>query len=187
MRAVGLACLLLLTSMSVGGPYEGVGVSVVAGAEIVPPSHQMPGMDDLKATYAYVLRSPTARAIISDVSSTHSILLRLPSRPGADYFVPTGDGRGLIVWDPRAAAWDTSTGAHVSPSVAFIHELIHAQHWLHAPNGFRTAIRTTDPTYDDLEERQTMAVERRVAADLGEDARESHHGIIYAVASPTTR
>ncbi len=83
-----------------------------------------------------------------------------------------------INWDPHFYVV-SNEGAKISSKLALGHELIHAYLYDINHEIVYDWNKNKDFVYDNEFEKITIAIERVVASDLGEDSRCSHHGRSY--------
>lgn len=134
---------------------------------------------DFERAVAYLSRDPIERSLFTRLEhGSHKITLTTNRRDADDYDPNTR----TIRWDPHSAL-RTAAGGRQSPALGLGHEVDHAVH-----DGLREWQRahTSDPRYDDAEERRVITgSERHAAHTLGEAVRYDHGGTTYRVASPT--
>ena len=75
----------------------------------------------------------------------------------------------------------------ISPALLLIHEMIHAMHYIDNSDDYIKRGNKTNLRYDDDEEKETIILEKKIAAEIGEYQRETHHGRYVYVDSITLR
>jgi len=96
-----------------------------------------------------------------------------PDCKGNDRFDPNSN---TVYWDPTSGL-ETTTGGRQSPALGLGHELAHAQGWDFNPDRSRALANTSDPNYNNAEERRVIVGPETFAANtLGEDVRTDHSG-----------
>jgi len=92
----------------------------------------------------------------------------------------------VIFWHPHMANMvDDGSSKMISPALLLIHEMIHATHYFEDSEKYEERSEKSDIKYDSQEERETIAIERKIAGELGEYQRETHHGRYIDVGSVT--
>ncbi|MEY2506450.1 MAG: hypothetical protein QOH01_779 [Verrucomicrobiota bacterium] len=135
----------------------------------------------------YLGGSPTFAAIFTALQNSpnvYTITTNYSFQNGS--FTPTGNGGGVIVWNPSLALWVTSAEGIQSAAMILAHELAgHAQDYDVDPDSYDANSNTPAGVYDDMEEFAAVQTETQIANELREATRQDHRGEFQNTSDPT--
>lgn len=143
-------------------------------------------LDDVEAAENYLSKSPRARKLFTRLRNAHALVT---IRYQKDSDTCSGTGKNTVVhWDNKnyLESHDQENFQAPAPcginSAALLlqHELDHADWSVSNPIGQMILYLLSHPLYDNLEEARVIRETNKVAAQLNETPRGSHHGKFHA-------
>ena len=171
----GKTLAVIITSMFLLSPSIGLADT----GQALAPDYRTPEVVEAEA---YLSKSPTAMNVIKKIHA-RNVYYRMPGKNEDDRCEPIWERVGksddavVIFWNPHMANMvDDGSSKMISPALLLVHEMIHANHYFEDGQKYEERSEKTDIRYDTQEEKMTIVLERKIAMELGEYQRETHHG-----------